>query len=250
MENQQFVQIMRRTEMTEDEFYALVPYLNKVKYDKLLPQQFPLEDLSTKVAESIVTPPDAPVPDCLTCGGCCNYFLCVAVADAAAEVPRETYWEVKRGDIVVDRFMRRDPETLSCVALNGEVGGHNGCTIYENRPNPCRSFEAGSDRCHGARRAFGIEPPLSAMEMYLAKQKLKANSKNDDDAEEISLAMVRELAGTKFHEIVAQMPDESIVQLHIFDPNKEAWGQSEFFGMKLSAAREMINVRSNAAAEN
>ncbi len=51
-----------------------------------------------------------------------------------------------------------------CVALLGEVGGSVRCTIYENRPSPCREFEchsetlAGNADCNRARASHGLEP--------------------------------------------------------------------------------------------
>jgi len=34
------------------------------------------------------------------------------------------------------------PRTPRCAALRGETGREVACTIYENRPSPCREFEA------------------------------------------------------------------------------------------------------------
>ena len=48
-----------------------------------------------------------------------------------------------------------------CIALEGEVGGCVSCTIYPNRPSPCRQFEAfdAEGACNRARAAYGL-PPL------------------------------------------------------------------------------------------
>jgi Fe-S-cluster containining protein len=43
-----------------------------------------------------------------------------------------------------------------CVALTGKVGCDVGCSIYNNRPNACRAFAAGSTLCLEARAAAGI----------------------------------------------------------------------------------------------
>lgn len=51
-----------------------------------------------------------------------------------------------------------------CVALKGQVGELAFCSIYENRPSPCRKFEASYEngvqnkRCDEARRAHGLKP--------------------------------------------------------------------------------------------
>jgi Fe-S-cluster containining protein len=44
-----------------------------------------------------------------------------------------------------------------CVALAGQIGCEVACTIYTERPGPCREFEEGSDACLRARRRHGLE---------------------------------------------------------------------------------------------
>lgn len=52
-----------------------------------------------------------------------------------------------------------------CIALDGRIGKFVACTIYENRPTPCREFTASYEdgkhypRCDEARAAHGL-PPL------------------------------------------------------------------------------------------
>jgi Fe-S-cluster containining protein len=41
-----------------------------------------------------------------------------------------------------------------CVALSGVVGESVSCTIYENRPQACRQFKAGSALCLEARKSY------------------------------------------------------------------------------------------------
>ncbi|CAB4136122.1 Putative zinc- or iron-chelating domain containing protein [uncultured Caudovirales phage] len=41
-----------------------------------------------------------------------------------------------------------------CAALSGVVGESVSCTIYENRPQACRQFKAGSLLCLEARQSF------------------------------------------------------------------------------------------------
>ena len=45
-----------------------------------------------------------------------------------------------------------------CMGLLGKVGKQVACSIYGERPELCRQFEAGSSECHQARRATGVEP--------------------------------------------------------------------------------------------
>jgi len=43
-----------------------------------------------------------------------------------------------------------------CVAFRDRLAdGGTGCSIYEVRPDICRTFEAGSADCHAARRRRG-----------------------------------------------------------------------------------------------
>jgi Fe-S-cluster containining protein len=44
----------------------------------------------------------------------------------------------------------------ACVAFEGELGGRCGCSVYEERPDVCRQFEAGSDLCREARERAGL----------------------------------------------------------------------------------------------
>lgn len=44
-----------------------------------------------------------------------------------------------------------------CVALAGELGQQVACTIYAERPGPCRELEEGSDACRRARRRLGLD---------------------------------------------------------------------------------------------
>ncbi len=54
---------------------------------------------------------------------------------------------------------------VRCVALEGQVKGYVRCTIYEERPSPCRSLKVSwedglpSEQCDRARLAWGL-PPL------------------------------------------------------------------------------------------
>ena len=51
-----------------------------------------------------------------------------------------------------------------CIALQGKVGQQVRCTIYENRPSPCRNFQAAYEhgipnkRCNEARMAHQLKP--------------------------------------------------------------------------------------------
>src|SRR5512140_914907 len=100
-------------------------------WGNLLPPQIVTDGLSNTVRNNVVTPPDAPIPDCLTCGACCRSHLCVGVRPSDYVDP-DLCWDIttegEAGELVVDRYLRRDGETLSCVALGGTIGEQVACT--------------------------------------------------------------------------------------------------------------------------
>ncbi len=80
---------------------------------------------------------------CVSCGACCAHFRVSFYWTESDDVP---------GGIVpsalterVNLHMRCMSGTQGhpprCVALSGEVGVKVACTIYENRPSPCREFD-------------------------------------------------------------------------------------------------------------
>lgn len=106
---------------------------------------------------------------CLSCGACCAHFRVsfywgeIATQDGAGMVPPELVVQV--GPL---RAAMKGTETGRgrCIALKGEVGCDNvHCSIYENRPSPCREFEPWlangqpEPDCQRVRARFGL-PPL------------------------------------------------------------------------------------------
>jgi uncharacterized protein len=106
---------------------------------------------------------------CLTCGACCAYFRV------------SFYWGEAQsaGGYVPDHLTRKINDTYSCMegtenaprrctSLEGKVGERVSCTIYENRPSPCREFacaaevEEGNSECDKARAHYGL-PPLAPL---------------------------------------------------------------------------------------
>jgi hypothetical protein len=214
-------------------------------WQNLLPPQLVTDGLSNTVRNNVVTPVDTPAPDCLTCGACCVSHPCVGVRPSD-DVDPELYWDItidgEGGEIVVDRYVRRDSETLACVALGGTIGEKVACDIYESRPVTCRHLEAGSDRCHAIRRAFGIEPFLTLDEMSAAMEKLGTRSVVDDPAKTIRNAQIKaEPEGMRV--INALMNDGTLHEIHKYDSNRETWMQFEFDGLKMSEAQTLIESR-------
>lgn len=98
--------------------------------------------------------------DCQSCGACCcAYRVDFDQAELAGGafawgkgVPplmalplTGTLWRLKGTD-----------SPGRCIGLDGEVGRRVVCTIYTERPGPCRELEAGSEACQRARRRLGL----------------------------------------------------------------------------------------------
>jgi len=112
------------------------------------------------------------MPDfaCLSCGACCAAFrvdfhaVDLATADVdgvVVGVPRELTVPLTA---TLFRMAGTDAAPPRCVALDGEVGQAVRCTIYQQRPGPCRDFAPyaplgiGDDACDRARRRHGLKP--------------------------------------------------------------------------------------------
>ena len=102
---------------------------------------------------------------CESCGACCAFFR---VSFPTAEtndfpgglVPSDmTLFSDK-----THRCMKGTQTTSPrCIALEGDVGFHVRCRIYENRPSTCRNFNLswenniGNRLCDKARVIFGLQ---------------------------------------------------------------------------------------------
>lgn len=90
--------------------------------------------------------------DCVSCGACCfsrhPRYLALLPYDASRSLPVESLF-AEGGQTYVKFACGR------CVHLQlGE--GKAVCGVYEDRPEACRAFRAGSFECGKARRANGI----------------------------------------------------------------------------------------------
>ncbi|MBA3442432.1 MAG: YkgJ family cysteine cluster protein, partial [Pyrinomonadaceae bacterium] len=192
MNEAHLVQITRRRLIGGHTYERLVGHLVKEMAKRTNKPQIAAERLSGRLADKVIDSPAGIVPDCRTCGACCAFYTCVAVEEGDS-VPRSHYWKIgERGSSpapIARRQMRRDPVTNHCVGLEGEIGRAVRCSIYSLRPSACRSFEAGSDQCHAARRAFGLDPPLTAEQLTRALHRLKAR-----EAEERRRAATNDVA--------------------------------------------------------
>ncbi|MBK9163325.1 MAG: YkgJ family cysteine cluster protein [Acidobacteria bacterium] len=247
MEKAELVQITRKRSIPEDEFYPAINRMYELVWEQLLPPQIETDLLSSRVAKSIVTPPDAEIPDCVECGVCCASLLCVGVRPGE-EPDRALTWSVRKsdddGEWEVDLYVRRDEETLACAQLEGTLGEHATCRIYETRPKMCREFEAGSDRCHALRRAYGIEPFLSLDEMMSARMKLDERDRTPTSPEIITRVAIERSEHERELCIRVSLAGGEERTIHSFDPAAETWRQFEFEGIKLATAEALIAERS------
>lgn len=103
---------------------------------------------------------------CLRCGACCAAFRVAfhwsEAQPASAHGPPAAMTEPLRRHELAMRGTAAAP--LRCVALAGDIGRDAHCTIYPQRPSPCRdlapAWEYGepSPQCDRARIAHGLAP--------------------------------------------------------------------------------------------
>lgn len=246
MEDQQLIQITRKRSIPEDEFYTAINRMYELVWERLLPPQIETSRLRSRLERSVVTSADAEIPDCVTCGVCCSSLLCVGVRPGE-EPDRELTWSVTKsddeGEWEVDLYLRRDEETLACAQLEGNLGEHATCRIYEDRPQMCRDFDAGSDRCHALRRAYGIEPFLSLDEMMEANARLDERDALPSDPTLITRVSIERSERRCELQINVKLRCGEERVLHSFDPAVETWRQFQFEGITLTAAEALIAGR-------
>jgi Fe-S-cluster containining protein len=168
------------------------------------------------------------------------------------------YWDItldaSEKDITINRVLPRSLETGHCTFLNGSLGVKIDCEIYEDRPQTCRDFEAGSDKCHAYRRMYGIEGPLTEAEVAAASARFEVKPPQErisfvgivKDADYSIHDMEGELISTGIKlRIVAFLDEDGKTEhdLHIYDPETEMWFENEFLTLSLDEARELIASR-------
>ena len=95
---------------------------------------------------------------CQRCGLCCRHPLIKAdgpitansdLTYQATERIIYRWWHgYEQTDEETGYWMRRTFRKKSrCIALSGTLGRNVTCSIYDDRPSACRSFEPGSDAC-------------------------------------------------------------------------------------------------------
>ena len=103
--------------------------------------------------------------DCRRCGACCVnlpsnraegfiYWVEVADDDAILERPDLVRTHVVRDADGVPHL--RIVGDGRCIALRGALGREVACTIYHQRPSPCRSVQPGDALCLRYRHEHGL----------------------------------------------------------------------------------------------
>jgi hypothetical protein len=101
---------------------------------------------------------------CLFCGACCaafrvDFHLTDLASNTGDGVPVDLTVPLTA---TLVRMRGTDAAPPRCIALEGEIGGAVRCTIYQQRPGPCRDFSPyaalgmGDDACDRARRRHGL----------------------------------------------------------------------------------------------
>lgn len=98
---------------------------------------------------------------CQSCGACCASFRVdfhpaeLAGGDFAWGQGVPLAMTVPVTPAIV-RMCGTDDAAPRCVALVGEVGQAVRCTIYDERPSPCREFDVEHVACQQARQRHGL----------------------------------------------------------------------------------------------
>ena len=106
---------------------------------------------------------ETPLYECDGCGACCRTFPIFAAETDAVREPRIVQEGRKLSDSLGSPTWRYQlfllPFHQACCFLNESQR----CTIYETRPDVCRTFTAGSTQCQEARERSGIKklPPIN-----------------------------------------------------------------------------------------
>ncbi len=101
---------------------------------------------------------------CMQCGACCasfrvSFYWGESDATVATPVPASLTHKINDRYICMQGTESRQPR---CIALSGEIGEAVKCSIYDNRPSPCRSFNIHdadgnqNEACNRARAGFGL----------------------------------------------------------------------------------------------
>ena len=102
---------------------------------------------------------------CMTCGACCACFRVSfywAEADEAEGGTIPAAMAVRLNDFRW-AMLGTEKRQKRCVALQGQIGKHVSCGIYDRRPSQCREFRVSWEdgirnaMCDRARATYGMQ---------------------------------------------------------------------------------------------
>jgi Fe-S-cluster containining protein len=94
---------------------------------------------------------------CIRCGACC---ACFRVSFYWSEAVERGLPESLTEQVNSFRSCMAGTNSLPvrCAALEGEIGSSVRCTVYDQRPSPCRSVMPDDEKCLRARERLGLGP--------------------------------------------------------------------------------------------
>lgn len=90
---------------------------------------------------------------CQQCGACCAFFR---VSFYWADTPDLAPEFVEKITPHFSCMRGSNQAHPRCQALTGVIGTQVACTVYEQRPSPCKEVQAGDEKCMKARAAHGL----------------------------------------------------------------------------------------------
>ena len=94
---------------------------------------------------------------CLGCGACCAAFR-VSFYWAEAETLGLRPDMTEQVNAQMSCMAGTNRSAPHCLALQGEVGRQVSCSVYAQRPSPCREVQPGDEKCARARDRHGLTP--------------------------------------------------------------------------------------------
>jgi len=141
---------------------------------------------------------------------------------------------------VIERVIGRDTGTGYCTHFDGMPGQNSSCNIYENRPTSCRIFEAGSDRCLEFRRMYGIDAQLSDKELASDLSKIRKSPIGFITDATINFDPGKAAERNAMMSVTVEIDSMGQHEIYRYEPSKEEWHESEFLGLTIAEAHQMI----------
>lgn len=94
---------------------------------------------------------------CVECGACCASFR-VSFYWFEAESHGLPMDLTRQVNAFYSCMAGTETHPVRCAALQGAVGQAVSCSVYAQRPSPCREVQAGDEQCAKARRKHGLIP--------------------------------------------------------------------------------------------